>query len=46
MNPRTERYPSETFRVLKNNETREFGEYHTARHTLAARNKLEENKNG
>ena len=29
-------YPSETFRVLKNNETRRYGEYRTARLVLAA----------
>jgi hypothetical protein len=29
-------YPSETFRVLKNNEIRRFGEYRTARLVLAA----------
>ncbi|MEO6098589.1 MAG: DNA methyltransferase [Fibrobacteria bacterium] len=29
-------YPSETFRVLKNNETREFGEYRTQRLILEA----------
>ena len=29
-------YPSETFRVLKNNEMREFGEYRTQRLVLAA----------
>lgn len=29
-------YPSETFRVLKNNETRAFGEYRTQRLVLAA----------
>ena len=31
-----EDYPSETFRVLKNNEMREFGEYRTRRLVLAA----------
>ena len=31
-----EDYPSETFRVLKNNEQREFGEYRTRRLVLAA----------
>jgi hypothetical protein len=31
-----EDYPSETFRVLKNNDMREFGEYHTRRLILAA----------
>ena len=31
-----EDYPSETFRVLKNNETRAFGEYRTQRLVLAA----------
>ena len=29
-------YPSETFRVLKNGELREFGEYRTPRLVLAA----------
>ena len=29
-------YPSETFRVLKNNETARYGEYRTARLVLAA----------
>jgi len=29
-------YPSETFRVLKNNETRQFGEYRTWRLVLEA----------
>lgn len=29
-------YPSETFRVLKNNETRQYGEYRTQRLVLAA----------
>jgi hypothetical protein len=29
-------YPSETFRVLKNNETRQFGEYRTRRLVLGA----------
>ena len=29
-------YPSETFRVLKNNETSEFGEYRTRRLVLEA----------
>ena len=29
-------YPSETFRVLKNNDMREFGEYRTRRLVLAA----------
>ena len=31
-----EDYPSETFRVLKNNEIRQFGEYHTRRLVLEA----------
>jgi len=35
-----EDYPSETFRVLKNNEMREFGEYRTQRQVLAAWDKL------
>lgn len=34
-------YPSETFRVLKNNEMREFGEYRTRRLVLAAWDALE-----
>ncbi|MEZ5629349.1 MAG: N-6 DNA methylase [Burkholderiaceae bacterium] len=34
-------YPSETFRVLKNNEMREFGEYRTQRLVLEAWDKLE-----
>lgn len=34
-------YPSETFRVLKNNEMREFGEYRTQRLVLAAWDRLE-----
>jgi hypothetical protein len=29
-------FPSETFRVLKNNETRKYGEYRTQRLVLAA----------
>lgn len=33
-------YPSETFRVLKNNEMREFGEYRTQRLVLEAWDKL------
>lgn len=33
-------YPSETFRVLKNSEMREFGEYRTQRLVLAAWDKL------
>lgn len=33
-------YPSETFRVLKNNETRQFGEYRTQRLVLAAWDQL------
>lgn len=35
-----EDYPSETFRVLKNSELREFGEYRTQRLVLAAWDKL------
>ena len=35
-------YPSETFRVLKNNELPEFGEYRTQRLVLAARDALEQ----
>lgn len=34
-------YPSETFRVLKHNEIREFGEYRTQRLVLAAWDELE-----
>lgn len=34
-------YPSETFRVLKNNEIRQFGEYRTQRLVLAAWDRLE-----
>ena len=34
-------YPSETFRVLKNNEIREFGEYRTRRLVLEAWDKLQ-----
>lgn len=34
-------YPSETFRVLKNNEIREFGEYRTQRLVLEAWDRLE-----
>lgn len=37
-----EDYPSETFRVLKNNEMREFGEYRTQRLVLAAWDRLEQ----
>lgn len=36
-----EDYPSETFRVLKKNEEREFGEYRTQRLVLAAWDQLE-----
>ena len=36
-----EDYPSETFRVLKNNELRQFGEYRTQRLVLEAWDKLE-----
>jgi hypothetical protein len=36
-----EDYPSETFRVLKNNEMREFGEYRTRRLMLEAWDRLE-----
>jgi len=36
-----EDYPSETFRVLKNKEIREFGEYRTQRLMLEAWDKLE-----
>ena len=38
-------YPSETFRVLKNNETRQFGEYRTRRLVLEAWDRLEEPPN-
>jgi hypothetical protein len=34
-------YPSETFRVLKNDELREFGEYRTRRLVLEAWDELE-----
>jgi hypothetical protein len=34
-------YPSETFRVLKNNEKRQFGEYRTQRLVLAAWDRLQ-----
>jgi hypothetical protein len=34
-------YPSETFRVLKNGELRDFGEYRTQRLVLAAWDQLE-----
>jgi hypothetical protein len=33
-------YPSETFRVLKNKEIREFGEYRTQRMVLEAWDRL------
>ena len=36
-----EDYPSETFRVLKNNELRQFGEYRTQRLVLAAWDRLD-----
>ena len=36
-------YPSETFRGLKNNDIRNFGEYRTARLVLHAWDRLEEN---
>ena len=36
-----EDYPSETFRVLKNNEIKQFGEYRTRRLVLEAWDKLE-----
>ncbi len=36
-----EDYPSETFRVLKKNEIREFGEYRTRRLVLAAWDRLQ-----
>lgn len=36
-----EDYPSETFRVLKNSELRNFGEYRTRRRVLAAWDRLE-----
>jgi hypothetical protein len=38
-------YPSETFRVLKNNELRAFGEYRTQRLVLEAWDKLERGDN-
>jgi hypothetical protein len=34
-------YPSETFRVLKTNEIRRFGEYRTARLVLQAWDRME-----
>jgi hypothetical protein len=34
-------YPSETFRVLKNNEIREYGEYRTRRLVLDAWDRME-----
>ena len=34
-------YPSETFRVLQKNETRQFGEYRTRRLVLEAWDRLE-----
>ncbi|MGH3261142.1 MAG: hypothetical protein ACRDNS_04010, partial [Trebonia sp.] len=37
-------YPSETFRVLKTNECRRYGEYRTARLVLAAWDALEANR--
>src|SRR5262249_9700835 len=36
-----EDYPSETFRVLKNNETRRYGEFRTRRLVLEAWDRLE-----
>lgn len=39
-------YPSETFRVLKNSETKEFGEYRTQRLVLEAWDKLEQGELG
>lgn len=39
-------YPSETFRVLKNKEMREFGEYRTARLVLDAWDRLERGELG
>lgn len=39
-------YPSETFRVLKNNELREFGEYRTQRLVLEAWDKFERGELG
>ncbi|WP_287364424.1 DNA methyltransferase [Thauera sp.] len=41
-----EDYPSETFRVLKNNEMREFGEYRTQRLVLAAWDSMEQDRAG
>ncbi|NBV87070.1 MAG: hypothetical protein EBS01_12600, partial [Verrucomicrobia bacterium] len=37
-------YPSETFRVLKNNELRQFDEYRTQRLVLAAWDRMEGGK--
>ncbi|MCY1287644.1 hypothetical protein D9M70_366430 [compost metagenome] len=37
-------YPSETFRVLKNSEIREFGEYRTQRLVLSAWDRLEQER--
>ena len=39
-------YPSETFRVLKTNEIKRFGEYRTARLVLAAWDRLERGELG
>jgi hypothetical protein len=39
-----EDYPSETFRVLKNNETRDYGEYRTMRLVLEAWDEFENSK--
>jgi len=39
-----EDYPSETFRVLKNNETRRYGEYRTRRLVLEAWDRMTENR--
>jgi hypothetical protein len=36
-------YPSETFRVLKEKEIRQFGEYRTRRLVLAAWDRMEAN---
>ena len=39
-------YPSETFRVLKGNEIKRFGQYRTARLVLAAWDRLERGELG
>jgi hypothetical protein len=40
--PRTTTFPGETFRVLKNREMKEYGEYRTGRLVLAAWDRLEQ----